>query len=246
MNGRGEKHGDGEEEERGERKRMGGEPDPGRMRQTRDDARDTYPRLDRNLKWKTNDNREDTSRRPRRIVVYVSMIRRWWRVPRRWRSSQGLVAPRFPSRRGGGLNAGDSRGLDAATATAVCVCLTWRARIRWRRRWRVRRRGRRRRRGRGGTRRRRPRRGSSRTWPPDARCTSWPPRLSTRARASPRGTPRDDAETMWWCRAGRRNEVPARPGESQTRERDPRSTSRWAIARAPSEARARTPSTRSP
>ena len=49
MNERGEKHGDGKEEERWKRKRMGGEPDPGRMRQTRDDARDTYPRLDRNL-----------------------------------------------------------------------------------------------------------------------------------------------------------------------------------------------------
>ena len=215
------------------------------MRETNTDVRNL------SMRKQTTHARDAAASRPRRIVVYVSMIRRRSRVPSRWRSSRSLVAPRFPSRRGGGLHAGDSRGLDAATAAFFrgvrTFIFTWRARIPWRRRRRVRRRGRRRRRGRGGTRRRRPRRGSSRTWPPDARCTSWPPRLSTRARASARGTPRDDAETMWWCRGGtRRNEVPARPGESQTRERDPRSTSRWALARAPSEARARTPSTRSP
>ena len=118
---------------------------------------------------------------------------------------------------------------------------TWRARIPWRRRRRVRRRGRRRRRGRGGTRRRHPRMGSFRTWPPDARCTSWPPRLSTRARASARGTPRDhsrDGEVP----IREKEQVPARLGESRTRERDPRSTLIRTLARAPSSgARARHP-----
>ena len=72
----------------------------------------------------TTHARDAAASRPRRIVVYVSMIRRRSRVPSRWRSSRSLVAPRFPSRRGGGLHAGDSRGLDAATAAhAVCVYL---------------------------------------------------------------------------------------------------------------------------
>ena len=213
------------------------------MRETNTDVRNL------SMRKQTTHARDAAASRPRRIVVYVSMIRRRSRVPSRWRSSRSLVAPRFPSRRGGGLHAGDSRGLDAATAAFFrgvrTFIFTWRARIPWRRRRRVRRRGRRRRRGRGGTRRRHPRMGSFRTWPPDARCTSWPPRLSTRARASARGTPRDHARDGE-VPIREKEQVPARLGESRTRERDPRSTLIRTLARAPSEAHARTPSTRSP
>ena len=97
---------------------MGGEPDPRRMRETNTDV------WNLSMRKQTTHARDAAASRPRRIVVYVSMIRRRSRVPSRWRSSRSLVAPRFPSRRGGGLHAGDSRGLDAATAAhAVCVYL---------------------------------------------------------------------------------------------------------------------------